>query len=292
MQGWKGVLVPIITPFTKDDKLYEKSLAAHIDWLIANEVDGIVVGGSTGENTLLSFEEKRKLYELTVKYVNKRVPLIAGATADSTDESMVLAQMAQAAGVDGLLVMPPTYSKVNQEQAYMHLKTVADSVELPIMIYNNPSRAMINLSVETVIALSQIENMVCMKESGGEVERIHKICRATSDDFTIVSGNDTIALEMMFAGAKGWVPSPGNIFPAGCCKATHLMLQGDLNAAQAVFRELLPSLELVEESGNFIQALKYVLNNKRDYQVGNTRRPLSFNDIDEETKKALLALAE
>jgi len=290
MTMWKGVFIPIITPFTENNKLNIESLKAHIEWLISCNVDGIIPVGSTGESSLLSFEEKREVFETAVKVINKRIPVVGGTTADSTQDSIELSIMAEKVGVDGLMVMPPIYSKVNMQQAYQHLKDIALSVNIPVIVYNNPARCMIDLSVDCIVELSKVKNVRYLKESSGEVNRIHKIVKKTEGNFAIFTGFDTLALEAFASGATGWVATSGNVVPKQCCEIMKLALKSDFLNARGKYYSLLPVLELIEESGHAIQCIKYVLNNTGNYKVGKARNPLSLYEISDEMKNNLLSM--
>jgi len=290
MTIWKGVFIPIITPFTGENKLNIESLKAHIEWLISCNVDGIIAVGSTGESSLLSFEEKKEVFETAVEVVNKRIPVIGGTTADSTQDSIELSIMAEKVGMDGLMVMPPIYSKVNMQQAYQHLKNIALSVKIPVMLYNNPARCMIDLSADCIVELSKVKNIRYLKEASGEVNKIHKIIRKTQEKFSIFTGFDTLALEAFASGATGWVTVSGNVVPKQCCEIMKLALNLDFLKAREKYYSLLPILELIEESGQAIQCLKYALNSIGNYKVGKARAPLSLYEISDEMKNNLLSM--
>ena len=281
---YRGLFVPIMTPFTPDNRVAVEELKRHIAWLLDAPVDGIIPNGSTGECSLLDHDERKLVCETAVSFVNHRVPVFGGASADATAEAIELARMTERAGADGVMVMPPYYSKISMAGAFEHFKAIAESISIPLMIYNNPARAMIDLSVECIAELAKIKNIRYLKESAGAVNRIHKIARLTGGSMALFSGFDTLALEAYASGSTGWVASSANVVPAECHRVTELALKGDFAAARKEYYKVLPVLEAIEESGHLVQAIKYLLNSMGK-NTGKARMPLA--DMDEKLKQSL-----
>lgn len=213
---FKGVYTAIITPF-RGDQIDKDALVQLIERQIAAGVDGIVPTGSTGETPTLSYEEQLEVIALTVKTVNKRCKVIPGTGANSTKKTIEMTQKAQALGIDGALVVAPYYNKPSQEGQYQHFTAVAKAVsDLPIMLYNVPSRTGVEIGASTIGRLAQdCANIVSLKEAGGSIERVSQIREhlGATPQFTILSGDDPMTLPMIAVGAVGVVSVASNILP-------------------------------------------------------------------------------
>src|SRR5574341_1076493 len=190
-----GSLVAIVTPFRKG-KIDEQAFGALIEWQIANGTNGIVPCGTTGESATLSHEEHKRVVELTVEVVNRRVPVIAGTGSNSTDEAIALTRHAKQAGADGALLITPYYNKPTQEGLYRHYKAVAEAVDLPIVLYNIPGRTAVNMSPATVARLTSVRNIVAIKEGSGSLQQVSEIIKACGDRITVLSGDDALTLQI------------------------------------------------------------------------------------------------
>jgi len=219
---FKGSFVAIVTPF-KNGKVDEKRLKELIEFHIKNGTDGIVPCGCTGEAATFTHEEQKNLMELAVGMVNKRVPVVTGAGSNSTQEAVNLTRHAKKVGCDGALSITPYYNKPTPEGQYRHYATIAKEVDIPIMLYNVPSRTGISMLPETIARLSKIDNITTIKEASGSLDQISKILSLC--DITVLSGDDSLTLPMMVLGAKGVVSVVANIIP----KEVHDMVSAFLN---------------------------------------------------------------
>ena len=210
---FKGSMVAIVTPF-KNGKVDEKALGDLIEFQIKNGTDVIVPCGTTGESATLSHEEHHRVVEFTVKTVNKRVPVVAGAGSNSTSETIDLANYAKKAGADGVLLITPYYNKPTQEGLFLHFKKVTESVDIPVILYNVPGRTSVNMLPSTVARLRTIKNIVGIKEATGDLKQISELIRLCGRDFDVISGDDFTTLPMLAIGGVGAISVTTNIVPA------------------------------------------------------------------------------
>ena len=206
----KGSIVALITPF-KDDNLDQESYRKIIDYHLKNGTNGIVPGGTTGESPTLSHNEHKKIIEIAVKETNGKIPVIAGTGSNSTDEAVELSQFAEKAGSNALLVVTPYYNKPTQEGLYQHYKKINDSVGIPIIIYNIPSRSVIDMSVDTMAKLYELKNIAGVKDATGDLNRVDQQLKAMGKDFIQLTGNDDNALEFNKRGGVGSISVTANI---------------------------------------------------------------------------------
>ena len=214
----QGSIVAIVTPMHEDGSIDFISYKNLIDWHIEQGTDSIVVAGTTGESATLNVEEHSKLIEFTVQYTNKRIPIIAGTGSNSTNEAIELTKFAKKVGADATLQVVPYYNKPTQEGIYQHYKKIAETVDIPIILYNVPSRTVADMSNDTVLRLSSIPNIMGIKDATGNLDRgcqLIKACQAISSkkEFNIYSGDDATAALLMLLGAKGNISVTANILP-------------------------------------------------------------------------------
>jgi 4-hydroxy-tetrahydrodipicolinate synthase len=209
---FKGSMVAIVTPF-KNGKIDETAMGDLIEFHIKNGTDVIVPCGTTGESATLSHEEHHRVVEFTVKAVNKRVPVVAGAGSNSTSETIDLANHAKQAGADGVLLITPYYNKPTQEGLYQHFRKVAESVEIPIVLYNVPGRTSVNMLPSTVARLRSVPSIVGIKEATGDLKQISELIRLCGRDFDVISGDDFTTLPMLAIGGVGAISVTANIVP-------------------------------------------------------------------------------
>ncbi len=210
---FKGSMVAIVTPF-KNGKVDEKALGDLIEFHIKSGTDVIVPCGTTGESATLSHEEHHRVVEFTVRTVNKRVPVVAGAGSNSTAETIDLTNYAKKAGADGVLLITPYYNKPTQEGLYQHFKKVAESVDIPIVLYNVPGRTSVNMLPATVARLRSVKSIVGIKEATGDLKQISELIRLCGRDFDVISGDDFTTLPMLAIGGVGAISVTANIVPA------------------------------------------------------------------------------
>lgn len=214
----KGAITAIITPF-KNGRINYSKMEELIEYQIANNIDGIVVCGTTGESCTLSEQEKKKLIKFTVDIVNKRIPVIAGTGCNDTKKSLSMSKYAEDVGTDFLLLVSPYYNKTTKQGIIKHYEYIADNVTIPSIIYNVPSRTGLNIDADTTITLSEHPNILGIKEASGDIPKSIKIINESSDDFLVFSGNDDIIVPMLSIGSVGVISVLSNILP----KETHDM---------------------------------------------------------------------
>lgn len=235
---FSGAIVAIVTPF-KDGKIDEKSFRDLIDFQIQAGASGIVPCGTTGESATLTHEEHERVIDICVDEVAKRVPVIAGTGSNSTAEAVRLTRHAREAGADAALLITPYYNKPTQKGLYDHYAAVAKACDIPQVLYNVPGRTGVNMSVETVVALSRIDVIVGIKEASGDLVKCSLIARDTREDFCLLSGEDALNLPILCTGGTGAISVTANIMPdkvAGMIKAWE---KGDVETARKIHFELL-----------------------------------------------------
>ena len=206
----KGSIVALITPFDGEN-LSEDVYRNLINYHLENGTNGVVPGGTTGESPTLSHNEHKKIIEIAVKECNGKIPVIAGTGSNSTDEAIELSKFAEKAGSDALLVVTPYYNKPTQEGLYQHYKKINDNVGIPIVIYNIPSRSVIDMSVETMTKLYELKNIIGVKDATGDLNRVDKQLKAMGKEFIQLTGNDDNALEFNKRGGVGAIGVTANI---------------------------------------------------------------------------------
>ncbi|MCX8083014.1 MAG: 4-hydroxy-tetrahydrodipicolinate synthase [bacterium] len=241
---FEGSIVAIVTPI-KNGEVDYKAFEGLIDFQLANNTSGIVVCGCTGEPATLTMEEHKELIKYTVDIVNKRCPVIAGTGSNNTREAIELTEEAEKAGADGALIITPYYNKPMPAGLYQHYKKIAESVSIPIIIYNVPSRTGISILPETVAELSQVKNIVGIKEASGSLDQVSKIISLCPDDFIVLSGDDSLTLPIMAVGGKGVISVAANIVPLQVSEMVTASLKGDWAKAQKIHIELLPIFKVL-----------------------------------------------
>jgi len=232
---FKGSLVAMITPFTESGKVDEKGIKELVEFHIKNGTDGIVPCGTTGESPTLSYEEHKKVVEVTINAVAGRIPVIAGTGSNSTWEALELTSHAKEAGADGALIVVPYYNKPTQKGLYMHYKKIAESVDIPIVVYNVPGRTGVNLLPETLAKLAELKNIVAVKEASGDLEQMTQIIELCGDNITLLSGDDKLILPVLSIGGKGVISVVANIIPADVANVVREFEQGNYQTAQDIF---------------------------------------------------------
>jgi 4-hydroxy-tetrahydrodipicolinate synthase len=226
---FSGSMVALITPF-QNGKVDFRTLEELVDFHLESGTDGIVPVGTTGESPTLTHEENLKVVERVVKVVNGAIPVIAGTGSNSTAEAIEMTERARKIGADASLQVTPYYNKPTQEGFYQHFKMVAQEVNLPVVLYNIPGRSAAGMTAETIIRLSEIENIVAVKEASGSLDIASDV--AGNCDLTILSGDDSMTLPLASVGGKGVISVVANIVPADVKAMTDLILQGDLVSAR------------------------------------------------------------
>lgn len=240
----KGVFTALITPFTVDGTVDEDAFRKIIEYNIENGVAGIVPCGTTGESPTLSHEEHDRVIELAVKIANKRVPVIAGTGSNSTAEAIRLTQHAEKAGVDAALVVNPYYNKPTQEGLYRHFKAIAQSVKIPIVLYNIKGRTGVNIETKTLLRLiAECDNITAVKEASGDMEQIKEVIANVPANFSVLSGDDNITLDLVKAGGHGVISVASNLVPKQMSSLVSAALAGEYAEAEKIQTELMPLFE-------------------------------------------------
>ena len=243
---FKGVFTAIITPFKEDGKVDKKCLKKLIDFNIKNGIAGIVPCGTTGECPTLSHKEHDKIIELTVKHVNKRVPVIAGTGSNSTAEAIRLTKHAEEAGADACLLVNPYYNKPTQEGLYRHFKAIADSVQFPCIVYNIKGRTAVNVETSTLIRLANdCKNIVGVKEASGDLNQMKDVIAKRPEGFSVLSGDDNMTLDLIKAGGNGVISVASNVVPDRMVAMVNAALNGNFEEAEKLNNELSPLFKAI-----------------------------------------------
>ena len=239
MSLFTGSGVAIVTPFKENEVDYD-AFRRLIEWHIKEKTDAIIVFGTTGESATLSVEEKKKIVEFAVKTANKKTQIIAGTGTNDTKVSIELSIYAEKVGADGLLLITPYYNKPTQRGLYAHFKAISEHVNIPIILYNVPSRTGVNLLPETVFELSKISQIKAIKEASADISQIAKVIELVPKDFIVYSGNDDQTLPILAMGGKGVISVTANITP----RLIHDQVIGYLNGEENWIKSFLKTREL------------------------------------------------
>ena len=231
---FRGSMVAMVTPMREDGSVDDESLVRLVEFHLSAGTDAIIAVGTTGESATLDHDEHREVVRKVVEAVAGRVPVIAGTGANSTAEALGLTRDAAALGADGCLLVTPYYNKPTQEGLYRHFKLIAESVEIPQILYNVPGRTACDMLPDTVARLSRLANVVGIKEASGHLSRVGEILDRAADGFEVVSGEDPIAMETILAGGKGVISVTANISPAAMHEMCARALAGDRPGAEAI----------------------------------------------------------
>jgi 4-hydroxy-tetrahydrodipicolinate synthase len=237
---FKGSLVALITPMREDGSIDEKAYAEFVDWQIKEGTHAVVPVGTTGESPTLSHEEHHRVVEIAIDVAKGRVPVIAGAGSNSTEEAIALTRHAKEAGADAALIVTPYYNKPTQEGMYLHFKAIADAVDLPIIIYNIPPRSVVDMSVETMARLAKHRNIIGVKDATANLTRPLHTARACGKDFVQLSGEDHTALAFNTAGGVGCISVTANVAPRLCSEMQTAWGEGRIQEAITIQNRLVP----------------------------------------------------
>lgn len=235
---FQGSLVAIVTPMQPDGSLDLPALRKLIDWHIAEGTDGIVIVGTTGESPTVDVDEHCELIKVTVEHTNKRVPVIAGTGANSTQEAIELTQQAKEVGADACLLVAPYYNKPSQEGLYQHFAAVANAVDIPQVLYNVPGRTGCDISNDTALRLAQVKNIVGIKDATGGLERGTDLINRAPEGFVVYSGDDATSLPLMMMGAKGVISVTANVTPKLMHEMCMAALQENFELARTINAKL------------------------------------------------------
>lgn len=236
---FKGSMVAIVTPF-HNGKVDEKALGDLVEFHIKSGTDVIIPCGTTGESATLSHEEHHRVIEIVIQAANRRCPVIAGAGSNSTDETLDLTRFAKKTGADGVLLITPYYNKPTQEGLFQHFKKVAESVDIPIVLYNVPGRTGVNMLPSTVARLRGIKNIVGIKEATGDMKQVSELIRLCGRDFDVISGDDFTTLPLLHLGGVGAISVTANIAPSDCASLFDAFFAGKYEEALRLHFKLEP----------------------------------------------------
>jgi 4-hydroxy-tetrahydrodipicolinate synthase len=246
----RGCGTALVTPFQSDGSLDKPALRALVEWQVASKIDFLVPCGTTGETPTLSPEEIRQVIELTVEVAGGKVPIVAGATSNSTREAVEKAKaVAKIKGVDFILTASPYYNKPTQEGQYQHFQAIAEAVDKPLVLYNVPGRTGANIEPATLARLAEIKNIIAVKEASGSISQIAEVCNAVPESFLVFSGDDAVTLPVIALGGVGIISVASNEIPKEMAEMTRAALANDWTTARQLHRKYLALMQ-----ANFIES--------------------------------------
>lgn len=250
MAKLRGCGTALVTPFQSNGDVDEKALRALVEWQVESKIDFLVPCGTTGETPTLSHDEWLRVVDITIETVNGRVPIVAGATSNSTREAVSKAkEVAGRKGVDAILSASPYYNKPTQEGQYQHFKAISEAIDKPIMLYNVPGRTAVNIEVPTLVRLAELKNIVAVKEASGNISQIADVCAAVPEGFSVFSGDDAVTLPVISLGGAGIVSVASNEIPREMAEMTRATLANDWEKARILQKKFLPLMQ-----ANFLES--------------------------------------
>jgi 4-hydroxy-tetrahydrodipicolinate synthase len=260
MAELQGVYVVMVTPFAANGDVDHEGIRKNISWWISEGVHGLIALGSTGEFASLNDVQKMRVTETVMDAVQGRIPVVVGASAETTEKAIENARAAQEAGASGVLVLPPWYYTPSQEEIIVHYRRIAEAIDIPIMIYNNPFSSKVDIKADTVGRLAKVPNIRYIKESTGDIKRITEIRVLTDDGISVFCGWEDMAYESFVMGAKGWVCVIGNIAPNLSVKLfDSVVILRDYAKGWEIYKRMLPMLRYLEYAGKIQKILKHAL---------------------------------
>ncbi len=254
----KGCGTALVTPFQSDTQLDLEAYRKLIRWQLDSGIHFLVPSGATGESVTLNEEEYREVIRTCVETAAGAVPVVAGAGTNNTAQAIHLANIAQQEGADALLAVTPYYNKPTQEGLVLHFSKIAESISLPVVLYNVPGRTIINITAETALRLAQVDNIIAVKEASGDLGQVMQILNRRPSDFLVLSGDDSLTLPIMAMGGEGIISVASNLIPAEMSQMVDLALDGKWEEARKIHYRYLDLMEL-----NFIESspipVKYAL---------------------------------
>ena len=237
---FRGSIVAMITPFTEDGKIDRDGVERLINFHIENGTDAILLAGTTGESATLTHDEHKELIKMGVEIANGRIPIVAGTGSNSTAEALDLTRAAKEIGADAALLITPYYNKPTQKGMYLHFKKIAEEVDIPIILYNVPSRTGINLLPDTVAKLSEIPNIVAVKEASGNLGQMVQIISKVKEGFKLMSGDDQLLLPILSIGGTGVISVVANIIPKDMAQMIKEWEAGNVQRAREMYYKMYP----------------------------------------------------
>ena len=290
----EGTTVAMVTPFTRDDKVDEEGMRENMNYLLERGVNGLLAAGTTGESATITHQEQKKMMEILVDEVKGKAAAVAGAGSNSSKEALDLVKYAEDIGADYALVITPYYNKPQQHGLYEHYKMLSESVDIPMIVYNVPSRTGTDIDVETIGQVAQLDNIVAIKEANPDLDKvsqtIHKLKSLDVDDFLILSGNDNLTLPMISQGCNGVISVVGNVDPARMSEMVKKAIEGDFKRAKDLHYELYDLMKVLFIESNPVPAKEAL--NMMGRPAGHVRMPLVplREESQEKLRKVLLDL--
>ncbi|MBI5680585.1 MAG: 4-hydroxy-tetrahydrodipicolinate synthase [Methanobacterium sp.] len=290
---FEGTTVAMVTPYTKDDEIDEIGIRENINYLIEKGVSGILAAGTTGESATITHDEHRKLIDILIDEVDGRVTTIAGAGSNSSKEALGLVKHAEDTGADAALVITPYYNKPQPHGLYEHYKMLTESSDIPIVVYNVPSRTGTDIDVETIGKVAQLDNIVAIKEASPELDKVSQTIKKIEEigktgEFVVLSGNDDLTLPMVVMGAKGVISVVANVDPARMSQLVNYALEGDFKTASKIHYEIYDLMKVLFIETNPVPAKTAM--NMMGRPAGHVRMPLA--PLKEENKAKLKEVLE
>jgi len=284
----KGTIVAMITPFNSEDEVDQAGMRENINYLIDRGVEGVLAAGTTGESATITHVEQRKMMDILVDEVSGRVKAVAGAGSNSSKESLSLVKYAENAGADAALVITPYYNKPQQHGLYEHYKMLTETTDIPIIVYNVPSRTGTDIDVATIGKVSQLDNVIGIKEANPDLDKVSQIQKkleelGNRDDFSVISGNDNLTLPMISMGGTGVISVVANVDPERMSQMVRSALEGDYVNALKLHDELYDLMKVLFIESNPVPAKEAL--NMMGRPAGHVRMPLA--PLKEESKEEL-----
>lgn len=254
MVKMKGIYPVLVTPMLNQTEIDWEGYKKNIEYFINEGVAGIAMNGSTGEFVNLTKEERFQAVEMAVKQVNGRIPLVVGTAAENTLDAIEYTQQAEKAGADAALLINSYYAHPTDEEVYEQFKAVAESVDIPVMIYNNPHTTGVDIGTETILKVARdVKNITHVKESSGDMGKTRDIIRQGIPDIEVFCGSEDLALESLLLGATGWISVSGNTAPKVAIDIYNHIQNNEIEEALALYDKLLPFCKFLEDSGKYVQ---------------------------------------
>lgn len=273
MDKFHGIIVVTVTPFDDKGDIDYAASSKHIKWLLDSGVHGLLPIGATGEFAAFSMEERKAYAEFVMKEAAGRVPVMIGAVSQNVDTVLEIAEHATAAKAGGIMVLSPPALHLSQEEIFAFYKKISENVNIPVMVYNNPGSAGVDIQPDTMGRILKLKHMDYLKESTGDLARLTRMIDDFENDVVTFCGCESLAYESFMMGAKGWISVLANVAPKQCVRLFDLVaVKRDYDAARVIYRQILPMLRLIEESGELWQVAKYALQ-KRGMGNGTLRAP-------------------
>ncbi|MGA2677179.1 MAG: 4-hydroxy-tetrahydrodipicolinate synthase [Methanobacterium sp.] len=282
----EGTIVAMVTPFNDKDEVNETGIRENINYLIERGVDGVLAAGTTGESATITHDEQRKMIDIMVDEVNGRVKCIAGAGSNSSKEALGLVKYAESAGADAALVITPYYNKPQPHGLYMHYRMLAESTNIPLIVYNVPSRTGTDIDVDTIAKVAELDNIIAIKEANPDLDKVSQIMKkleSVDSEFRVISGNDNLTLPMISLGAKGVISVLANVDPARMSKLVQSALDGNYTEAMRIHYELYDLMKVLFIESNPVPTKEAL--NLMNRPAGHIRMPLG--SLKEENKNKL-----